>query len=55
MLMTFAEIAEETKVSLPQVRRWARASLFPVLHLGHKVKRVRREEFEKFLRKRSNG
>ena len=23
MLMTFQEIAEETKVSLPQVRRWA--------------------------------
>ena len=55
MLMTFSEIAEETKVSLPQVRRWARASLFPVLHLGHKVKRVRREEYENFLRRRSKG
>ncbi len=55
MLMTFQEIAEETKVSLPQVRRWARANLFQVIHLGHKVKRVRREEFEKFLDKRSNG
>ena len=37
--MTFQEIAEETKVSLPQVRRWARANLFQVIHLGHKVKR----------------
>jgi len=46
--MTFSEIAEETKVSRSQVRRWARASLFPVLHLGHKVKRVRREEYENF-------
>jgi len=55
MLMTFIEIANETKVSLPQVRRWARASLFPVIHLGHKVKRVRREEYEKFLKKRSKG
>jgi predicted site-specific integrase-resolvase len=55
MLMTFSEIAKETKVSLSQVRRWARASLFPVLHLGHKVKRVRREEYENFLKKRSKG
>ena len=55
MLMTFSEIAEETKVSLSQVRRWARARLFPVLHLGHKVKRVRREEYENFLKKRSKG
>jgi len=55
MLMTFQEIAEETKVSLPQVRRWARANLFQVIHLGHKVKRVRREEYENFLKKRSKG
>ena len=55
MLMTFSEIAKEAKVSLSQVRRWARASLFPVLHLGHKVKRVRREEYENFLKKRSQG
>jgi len=55
MLMTFQEIAEETKVSLSQVRRWARANLFPVLHLGHKVKRVRREEYENFLSRRSKG
>jgi len=55
MLMTFSEIAKETKVSLSQVRRWARASLFPVLHLGHKVKRVRREEYENFLVRRSKG
>ena len=55
MLMTFQEMADETKVSLSQIRRWARARLFPVLNLGHKVKRVRREEYEKFLRKRTNG
>ena len=55
MLMTFSEIAKEAKVSLSQVRRWARASLFPVLHLGHKVKRVRREEYENFLKKRTKG
>jgi excisionase family DNA binding protein len=55
MLMTLKEIAEETKVSLSQVRRWARANLFPVIHLGHKVKRVRREEYENFLKKRSKG
>mgnify|MGYP003155685929 CR=1 FL=1 len=51
-LMTYEDVARECQVSLGAVKKWAASKQLKVLRLGHRIRRVKREELDAFLRRR---
>ena len=52
-LMTYEEVAQRTQCSVSNVRRWVGSRQLKAVKLGYKLRRVREEDFEVFLRKRT--
>ena len=52
-LMTCEEVARTIRCSVSNVRKWVGSRPLRVVKLGHRIRRVRRQDFEEFLRKRT--
>ena len=53
-MLTYEDAADFIGVSVHTVRRWIRAGAIPVIRCSRRTHRIRRVDFEEFLRKRSS-
>ncbi len=53
-LLTYEQVAEECQVSVSNVRKWVMSRQLKVVRLGHRLSRVRRDELDTFLKRRSS-
>ncbi len=52
-LLTYQQIADTTQCSVSNVRKWVASHQLKAIKLGHCTRRVRQEEFDAFLKRRS--
>ena len=52
-LISYEEVARTIQCSVSKVRKWVGSRQLRVVKLGHRIRRVRRQDFEEFLRKRT--
>jgi excisionase family DNA binding protein len=51
--MTIKQVAEDMEVTPQTVLRWVAAKLLPVVRVNRRVLRVRRDDYERFLERKT--
>lgn len=52
-LLTYQQVADTAQCSVANVRRWVSSHQLKAVKLGHRLHRVKQDEFDAFIKRRS--